>query len=110
MGKTLIKIHTRVRVQLHLTNHCRRPLSVRILHMGPRLQGRILTPVARSPPGAAWGQGSQPEHLQGKRDLWFTVLCNPVLPTAPRPPFPNGSDKEAEGMAVSLVVAIGSLV
>lgn len=80
MGKSLIKIHTRVRVQLRLTNHCLRPLSVRILRMGPRLQGRLLTAVPPSPWGATSGQGNQQEHLQGNK----TVLCFAVL-LAPSP-------------------------
>uniref|UniRef100_A0AAA9TB79 FERM domain containing 5 n=1 Tax=Bos taurus TaxID=9913 RepID=A0AAA9TB79_BOVIN len=71
MGKSLIKIHTRVRVQLRLTNHCLRPLSVRILRLGPRLQGRLLTAV---PPR----QGDQLEHLQGLESLRDSAHSTPV--------------------------------
>lgn len=82
MGKSLIKIHTRVRVQLRLTNHCFRPLRVRILRMGPRLQGRVLTAVTP-------GQGNQLEHFQGKKDS-PALLCHlaQTLPTAPLPSVP----------------------
>lgn len=79
MGKSLIKIHTRVHVQLRLTNHCLRPLSIRILRMGPRLQGRVLTPVPPGPLGATSGQRHQLEHLKGK----YTCLAVPLHP-APR--------------------------
>lgn len=75
MGKSLIKIHTRVRVQLRLTNHCLRPLSVRILRMGPRLQARLLTTVPPGPLGATSRQGKQLEHLQGKIDN-LVLLCH----------------------------------
>uniref|UniRef100_A0A4W2HYN8 FERM domain containing 5 n=1 Tax=Bos indicus x Bos taurus TaxID=30522 RepID=A0A4W2HYN8_BOBOX len=78
MGKSLIKIHTRVRVQLRLTNHCLRPLSVRILRLGPRLQGRLLTAVPPSPLGADSRQGDQLEHLQGLESLRDSAHSTPV--------------------------------
>nr|KAF6392012.1 FERM domain containing 5 [Pipistrellus kuhlii] len=78
MGKSLIKIHTRVRVELRLTNHCLRPLSVRVLRMGPRLQGRLLTAVPPSPLGATSGQGHQLQHLQGLESLRDSAHSTPV--------------------------------
>lgn len=78
MGKSLIKIQTRVRVQLRLTNHCLRPLSVRILRMGPRLQCRVLTTVPPGPLGATSGQRHQLDHLKGK----YTPV--PLCPSARR--------------------------
>lgn len=83
MGKSLIKIQTRVRVQLRLTNHCLRPLSVRILRMGPRLQCRVLTTVPPGPLGATSGQRHQLDHLKGK----YTCATLPQRPEA------NGSEK-----------------
>ena len=90
MGKSLIKIRTRVHVQLRLTNHCLRPLSIRILRMGPRLQARILT-VPPGPLGATSGQRHPLEHLQGK----YTRLAVPLSPSflstnsSPRHPPPD---------------------
>ena len=80
MGKSLIKIHTRVRGQLRLTNHCLRPLSVRILRLGPRLQGRLLTAVPPSPLGADSRQGNQLERLQGK-ETPSVLLYRPPEPS-----------------------------
>lgn len=74
MGKSVIKIHTRVPVQLRLTNHCLRPLSIRILRMGPQLQCRLLTTVLPSPLAASSVQDDQQEHLQGKKNK-KTPVC-----------------------------------
>lgn len=96
MGKSLIKIHTRVHVQLRFTNHCLRPLSIRILRMGPRLQGRVLTTVPPGLLGATSGQRHQLEHLQGN---YTVLLCHLAHPSsAPTPELPtttptNGSDE-----------------
>uniref|UniRef100_A0A8C2VXH9 FERM domain containing 5 n=1 Tax=Chinchilla lanigera TaxID=34839 RepID=A0A8C2VXH9_CHILA len=78
MGKSLIKIHTRVPVQLRLTNHCLRPLNVRILRMGPRLRGRILPTVSPGPARASSGQGNQLEHLSGLESLRDSAHSTPV--------------------------------
>lgn len=99
MGKSLIKIHTRVRVELRLTNHCLRPLSVRVLRMGPRLQGRLLTAVPPSPLGAASGQGDQLQHLQGNK----AVLCCAV-PLAQIPPTLSPQNNRFDGGARQVVV------
>lgn len=89
MGKSLIKIRTRVHVQLRLTNHCLRPLSIRILKMGPQLQGRVLTAVPPGPLGATSGQRHQLEHLQGNLYL-SCCTTEPILPQhQPRPPRPQ---------------------
>lgn len=78
MGKSLIKIHTRVPVQLRLTNHCLRPVNVRVLRMGPRLQGRVLTTVPPDPAQATPGQGSQLERLPGLESLRDSAHSTPV--------------------------------
>ncbi|KAG8505319.1 LOW QUALITY PROTEIN: FERM domain-containing protein 5, partial [Galemys pyrenaicus] len=67
-----------VRVQLRFTNHCLRPLSVRILRMGPRLRGRVLTAVPTGPLAATSGQGNQLEHLQGLESLRDSAHSTPV--------------------------------
>lgn len=102
MGKSLVKIHTRVRVQLRVTNHCLRPLSVRILRMGPRLQGRLLTTVSPSPPGVTSGQGHQLEHLQGKKDT-PVLLCHSPRSHPEHPPHPSQNNRFGEGVRQGVV-------
>uniref|UniRef100_A0A8C0AC81 FERM domain containing 5 n=1 Tax=Bos mutus grunniens TaxID=30521 RepID=A0A8C0AC81_BOSMU len=97
MGKSLIKIHTRVRVQLRLTNHCLRPLSVRILRLGPRLQGRLLTAV---PPR----QGDQLEHLQGLESLRDSAHSTPVRASSHGDTFlPHASSRADSNERVAVI-------
>ncbi|KAK2505848.1 hypothetical protein MC885_019815 [Smutsia gigantea] len=67
-----------VRVELRLTNHCPRPLSVRIVRMGPQLRGRLLTTVPPGPLEATSGQGSRLERLQGLESLRDSAHSTPV--------------------------------
>ncbi|KAM5237760.1 FERM domain-containing protein 5-like [Ctenodactylus gundi] len=77
MGKTLIKMHTRVPVQLRLTNHCFRALRVRVLRLGPRLKGRVLTVALSGPQRAPCEQGVWPELHPGLGSLQDSALSTP---------------------------------
>uniref|UniRef100_A0A8C2N2C9 FERM domain containing 5 n=1 Tax=Cricetulus griseus TaxID=10029 RepID=A0A8C2N2C9_CRIGR len=106
MGKSLIKIHTRVHVQLRFTNHCLRPLSIRILRMGPRLQGRVLTTVPPGLLGATSGQRHQLEHLQGLESLRDSAHSTPVRSSSHGDAFlPHGRSSRADSNERVAVIA-----
>uniref|UniRef100_A0A5F8GN32 FERM domain containing 5 n=1 Tax=Monodelphis domestica TaxID=13616 RepID=A0A5F8GN32_MONDO len=73
MGKSLIKIRTKVRVQLWMTNHCERPMSVRVLRVGPRLRARLLGVVPR---------GTRKATTRGLESLRDSAHSTPVRSTS----------------------------
>lgn len=65
MGKCLVKITTRVSVQLRFINHCCRAVRVRVLALGPRLLARAvgalpLLPASPGPSASTHTPGGHP--------------------------------------------------
>uniref|UniRef100_A0A7N4P3X0 FERM domain containing 5 n=1 Tax=Sarcophilus harrisii TaxID=9305 RepID=A0A7N4P3X0_SARHA len=99
MGKSLIKIQTRVPVQLRMTNHCQRSMSVRVLRVGPRVQGRLVGVV---PPG----HQHPLERLQGLESLRDSAHSTPVRSTSHSDTFlPHARSGRADSSERVAVIA-----
>lgn len=68
MGKCLVKITTRVSVQLRFINHCCRAVRVRVLALGPRLLARAVgaLPLLPAPPGPSASTHTPGGHPAGE--------------------------------------------